>query len=350
MATRVSRFLLVAILAAGAACSGDEEATPGATAVPEDATAQVTEPVTDPSTTEAPATAPATEMPTEPPASDVPATEPPATEPPAIEPPVSDVPDADEVVAGEHVVQFVGCEQWALYQAFDPALAEGRVTADVELLLDEDGNAGFLHLAHSCEDFAVDGESTGPAHMDVEWVSVTGPAEQRELPDLEGYTVLPTAHWELVLFTTDNEVLAERMAAIGVPPVLVDEMVFHSYTDLDEAGAQVGSVRSTDPSIRYRWFSIVEPMALVDLPVVFVHDVHSESPDGTTVRHDVVCPGRARIQEAVGAIAVEHSAANIGGQNEPIGSTPLWDEDGSLPGVAHSSELDDACSVTFTIG
>lgn len=340
MTTRMLRFVVVAILAAGAACSGDEEATPDATAVPEDTSTEVTEPVTEP----------ATEAPTiETPTTEAPTTEAPTTEVPTTEAPTTEAPEADVVVGGEHVVQFVGCEQWALHQAFDPALAEGRVPADVELLLDEDGNAGFLHLAHSCADFVVDGRSTGPAHLDVEWVSVTGPAEQRELPELEGYMVLPTAHWELVLFATDNEVLAEQMTAIGAPPTLADEMIFHSYTDLDEAGAQVGSVRSTDPPVQYRWFSVVEQMPVVDLPIVFVHDVHSTSPDGTTVRQDVVCPGRARIYEALGAIVVDHNAANIGGQHEPVGSTPLWAGEDSLPGVSYSSELDDACSVTFTI-
>ena len=329
MTTRVFRFVVVALLAAGTACSGDEEAAP--------------------EMTEAPATeVPATEVPeTEVPETEVPATEVPATEVPATEVPETEVPDT--VVGGEHVVQFVGCEQWSLHQAFDPALAEGRVPADVELVLDEDGNAGFLHLAHSCDDFVVDGQSTGPAHMDVAWVAVTGPAEQRELPELEGSMVLPTAHWELVLFTTAYEVLAERMTAIGAPPDLVDEMIFHSYTDLDEAGAQVGSVRSTDPPIRYRWFSSVEPMPVVDLPIVFVHDVHGVSPDGTTVRQDVVCPGRARIYEAIGAIVVE-GLDDIGRPNEPVASTPIWAGEDSLPGVAYTSELDDTCSVTFTIG
>lgn len=310
MNRRIISLIAVGGLILMSACSSDDTSTSDDTTAPSDITESVE-----------------TDVSTE--TSEPGITGPPATEPQTTEPADSE-PEATQPATSEpaHTLEFVGCEQVAIYLPVDAANTAGRVAANADLVVEND-RVTSLYLAHECADTIVDGVSAGAARVNAQWLPVAGPDEVREVPEFEGAPVLPTAYWTSVLYETDNPTLQDLATAAGIDMILVDSITFVPYSDVVNVDGfyegQSGTVTATsaDPTIDYTWsVAVFAPSTVTvgDMPTVFVHVV-----DG----FETETLGSIRVADVPGGILLEAD-----GPNEPIGGVP------GEPGLAFTTTFD----------
>ena len=233
--------------------------------------------------------------------------------------------------AGQMVVELVDCEQTAvvaplsledareLVDPYEPAvgaLANWGVDA-------ADDEVPVLHVSKMCQDSVIDGESTSPGHLDVQWVQVTGPEEQRSYPDYPDHFVLPTDYMYPVSFITDNEAAYEAIDAFGAPIVLADSMEM----DPIEAGLQTGSVSSSEGA--YSW--AIENENEASMPIFFVHMLERQEGD-YLFQHEIECPATQRFAEGPGRL-------------EPGAGSPFENAGPSIEGLGWALDID--CTVTI---
>ncbi len=174
----------------------------------------------------------------------------------------------------------IDCEQVAIYMPVEAAKAQDRVPAGVELVVDNE-QVISLFLANECGDTAVDGASSGPAHVVAQWLPVPGPDEVRDGPQFEGAAVLPTASWEPIYTATDNPMLHELMRAAELDMQLMEAMTFEQAapdTTPELYQGHTGSITNADPMVDVNWLTMnpwaeAEEMPYGDQPTGFVHVV-----------------------------------------------------------------------------
>lgn len=270
MRNRLISVVAVAGLAV-MSCSGDDSATE--TTATTDLTVPSAEPqgdeteVTEPATTETEVTEPATPEPT--------TTETGITEPATAEPETT-------VPVTTHAVEMMECEQVAMYVPLEPSEAHTRVAADVELIVVDD-RVTSLFLVHDCADTAVDGRSSGAAHVIAQWLPITGPDEVRDGPQFEGAPVLPTRYWEPVYTATDNPTMQQLMLAADLDMSLVDSMSFEMNRPDTAEGFYSGhngqvDAMDAEPVVSYGWVTVnnwgqLDLPRSADQPTGFVHVV-----------------------------------------------------------------------------
>ena len=232
-------------------CSGNDSS--GGDTVAPDATQPTVGEVTEPDTTEPEVTEPDT-------------TEPEVTEP--------------EVTEPAHTFDMIGCEQVAIYQPVNVTNAQERVPAGVELVVEND-QVISLFVVNECTDTAVDGTTSGPAHVVAQWLPVAGPDEVREGPQFEGAAVLPTAYWEPIYTATDNPMMQGLMEAAELDMRLVDSMTFDQTapeTTPELYQGHTGWITSADPVVDFGWITMnpwadAEEIPYGDQLTGFVHVV-----------------------------------------------------------------------------
>ena len=232
---------------------------------------------------------------------------------------------------GRLVVELVDCEQTAvvapltleeagaLVEPYEPAVGAlenwGVDGADDEVPV--------LHVSKLCQDSVIDGTSTGPGHLDVQWVQVTGPEEQRSYPEYPDHFVLPTDYMYPVSFVTDNEAAYEAIDDFGAPIVLADSMEM----DPIQPGLQTGSVDSSEGA--YSW--AIENVTEASMELFFVHLLERQEGD-YLFRHEIECPATQRFAEGPGRL-------------EPGAGSPFEVAGPSIEGLGWALDID--CTVTI---
>lgn len=241
--------------------------------------------------------------------------------------------DASEAALepGQMVVELVDCEQTAvvapltfeeasgLVEPYEPAVGAlenwGVDAADDEVPV--------LHVSKMCQDWVIDGMSTGPGQLDVQWVQVTGPDEQRSYGEYPDHFVLPTDYMYPVSFITDNEAAYQAIDAFGAPMLLADSMEM----DPIQAGLQTGSVTSSEAN--YSW--AIENVTEASMAIFFVHMLERQDGD-YLFQHEIECPATQRFSEGPGRLEL-----GAGSPFEVSGS--------SIEGLGWALDID--CTVTI---
>jgi len=316
---KTTAVLATAVLMAGAGCGDDDEVADEATAATE---AESMETQAEPDETE-PAPEPEAE-PTKP-------TEPETDVTEAPEPDGTEEAQAVDLEPGRLVVGLVDCEQTAVvapirrteadelvpepYESAAGALANWGVDAAT-------GDVPLLHVSKTCQDMTVDGTSMGPGQLDVQWVQVTGPQQQRSYPEYPDHFVLPTDYMYPVTFTTDSEGAFEAIDAFGAPIVLADSMEM----DPISAGRQTGSATSRDGE--YSW--TIQNVTEASAPLFFVHMLERREGD-YVYQYTIECPATQRFAEGPGRL-------------EPGPGSPFEAVGSSVEGLGWALDID--CTVT----
>ncbi len=228
-------------------------------------------------------------------------------------PPTTEVVEPPEAAPGPGQLQLglVDCVQFAMVAPVDADAARSLVPDDVEVLLDEAGMATFTQVSKTCDDMTVDGASQGAGHFDTQWITIVGPAEQREYPDFAGYFVLPTDYLHPISFASDNDAVQAAVSAFGVPMEPAD-------LEMDPLGPGVWTGAANGPAGEYTWS--VDNATAGGANVYFVH-VLERADDGLDYRYDIECPstvawgpGPASLNPAAGSALFEAVGAEVVGE------------------------------------
>ena len=310
---KMTAILATALLMAAAGCDDDDvadEATPATEAqtVETEAEPDETEPAPEPDETE------------------------PAPDVAEVLEPEAEEPQAVDLEPGRLVVELVDCEQTAVVAPITLEQANELVPEPYEPAAGALANWGVdaaanevpvLHVSKTCQDTTVDGTSMGPGHLDVQWVQVTGPEEQRSYPEYPDHFVLPTDYMYPVTFMTDNEAAFEAIDAFGAPIVLADSMEM----DPISTGQQTGSATSNEGE--YSW--TIQNVTEASLPLFFVHLL--ERRDGDDVyQYEIECPATQRFAEGPGRL-------------EPGSGSPFEAVGSGVEGLGWALDID--CTVTM---
>ena len=243
---------------------------------------------------------------------DAPAPDPtaaPETDPP----PSTEVTEAPEVVAGPGQLQLglADCVQFAMVAPVDAVAAQSLVPDDVEVLLDDAGMATFTQVSKTCGDMVTDGAAHGGGHFDTQWISIVGPAEQREYPDFPDHFVLPTDYLYPISFTSDNDAYQAAVFEFGTPMELAD-------LQMDPLGPGLWTGSASGPDGGYSW--AVDNATASGMNVYFVH-VLERADDGLDYRYEIECPstlafgpGAASVTPAAESELFEAFGAQIDGE------------------------------------
>ena len=243
-------------------------------------------------------------------------TAPPETDPP----PTSEVTEPPDDAPGPGQFQFgvVDCVQFAMVAPVDAVAAQSLIPGDVEVLVDEAGMATFTQVSKTCDDMTVDGTSEGAGHFDTQWITIVGPAEQREYPDFPDHFVLPTDYLYPISFASDNDAVQDAVSAFGVPMELAD-------LQMDPLGPGAWTGSASGPDGDYTW--TVDNATASGMDVYFVH-VLERTDDGLAYRYDIECPstlawgpGPASLTPADGSAVFEAFGAEIVGEGYGVDLT-----------------------------
>ena len=316
---KMTAVLAAAVLMAATGCGDDDEVADEATPATEAETVETeaepveTEPAPEPTEAEPVETEAETDV------TEVP-------EPKAAEP------QAADLEPGRLVVELIDCEQTAVVAPITLKEADALVPEPYESAAGALANWGVdaatnevpvLHVSKTCQDTTIDGTSMGPGHLDVQWVQVTGPEEQRSYPEYPDHFVLPTDYMYPVTFMTDNEGAFEAIDAFGAPIVLADSMEM----DPISAGQQTGSATSSEGE--YSW--TIQNVTEASLPLFFVHLLERREGD-YVYQYEIECPATQRFTEGPGRL-------------EPGPGSPFEAVGSSVEGLGWALDID--CTVTM---
>ena len=223
-------------------------------------------------------------------------------------------PDEDiEAPLGPGVMnfQFVECEQFAMVAPVDADAARSIVPSEHQVLVDAEGLATLTHVSKVCNDIVVEGESMGPGQFDTQWISITGPADERTYLEYAEHVVLPTDYLYPLNLQTDNVDFRDALAAFGTPIVLSES----SEMEPMGPGPQSGSLVVADGG--YDWS--VDNITEVDTLVYFVH-ILEQVDEGLEYRYEIECPatvmwweGAAQLEPVPGSAVQEAFGPEITG-------------------------------------
>jgi hypothetical protein len=234
--------------------------------------------------------------------------------------------NATEPALGPGVMnfEFVECEQFAMVALVDADAARAIVPSEHEVLVDADGFAMFTHVSKVCNDIVVEGEPMGPGQFDTQWVSITGPADERTYLDYPEHMVLPTDYLYPINFQTDNAGFRDAVAAFGTPIVLTES----SEMEPMGPGPQSGSLVVADGG--YEWS--VDNTTEVNTLVYFVH-VLEQVDEGLDYRYEIECPAAVKWWEGPA-------------QLEPVPGSAIHEAFGpEISGLGYGVDL--SCNVTI---